>query len=500
MVPGLGTRAVDRLGDDYPVLVAPGQPGLRVNATVEEVFRYSPKQMDVIDLVTRSFRTVEVRDVLRELGDDYPAVRDLVSVVEGGIVREPIGLGPDWETDDLVVTFEGLLSRTPFLEQIRALLDILREELGMPVDIEFAHDGTHLFLLQCRAQSGSVEHVAVPIPRDPRPERVLFTARKHVPNGRVSNLTHIVYIDPQRYGSLSDVSHLKDVARAVGALNQILPKRQFVLMGPGRWGSRGDIRLGVGVTYSDINNTAVLMEIARRQGSYVPELSFGTHFFQDLVESDIRYLPLYPDDESVVFNEAFLLESRNMLGELLPQYAHLEETVRVIDLPRQSGGDVLTLLMNAEVGEAIGLLEEPGGETEEEKPATATGEPPSGSHWRWRMRMARRVAARLQAERFGVQAVYVFGSSKNGTAGPGSDIDLIVHFRGSESQRKELTTWFEGWGLALAEMNYLRTGHRSEGLLDVQFVTDRDIEERTSYAAKIGAVTDAAQPLVLSGG
>ena len=67
-------------------------------------------------------------------------------------------------------------------------------------------------------------------------------------------------------------------------------------MGPGRWGSRGDIKLGVSVTYADINNTAMLIEIARRTGNYVPDLSFGTHFFQDLVEAQIRYLPLYPDE------------------------------------------------------------------------------------------------------------------------------------------------------------------------------------------------------------
>ena len=62
---------------------------------------------------------------------------------------------------------------------------------------------------------------------------------------------------------------------------------------------------GVQVTYADINNTAALIEIARQRSSYVPELSFGTHFFQDLVEANIRYLPLYPDDRDVLFNEKF---------------------------------------------------------------------------------------------------------------------------------------------------------------------------------------------------
>ena len=90
-------------------------------------------------------------------------------------------------------------------------------------------------------------------------------------------------------------------------------------MGPGRWGSRGDIRLGVPVTYADINNAAVLIEIARQKGDYVPDLSFGTHFFQDLVESHIRYLPLYPDDPEVVFNEAFFRNAPNVLASLAPE-------------------------------------------------------------------------------------------------------------------------------------------------------------------------------------
>jgi hypothetical protein len=90
----------------------------------------------------------------------------------------------------------------------------------------------------------------------------------------------------------------------------------------------------------------------------------------------------------------------------------------------------------------------------------------------------------------------VFGSTKNANAGAGSDIDLLLHVAGTdESRRKALETWLEGWSLCLGEMNYLRTGYKTHGLLDVHFVTDEDIARQTSYAAKIGAVTDAARPL-----
>jgi predicted nucleotidyltransferase len=111
--------------------------------------------------------------------------------------------------------------------------------------------------------------------------------------------------------------------------------------------------------------------------------------------------------------------------------------------------------------------------------------------------MAESIAARLDPARFGVKALYVFGSTKNATAGPASDIDLLVHFTGTDKQRRDLEQWFEGWSLSLSEINYLRTGYRTDSLLDVHIVTDDDIANRTSYAVKIGAVTDAARELPL---
>ena len=111
--------------------------------------------------------------------------------------------------------------------------------------------------------------------------------------------------------------------------------------------------------------------------------------------------------------------------------------------------------------------------------------------------MAERIAGELDGHRFGVKGFYVFGSTKNATAGPGSDLDVIVHFSGQQQQRDELALWLDGWSLCLAEMNYLRTGYKSTGLLDVHWITDEDIAKRTSFAVKIDAVTDAARPLPL---
>ena len=497
LVPGLGTRAVDRLSDDYPVLFSPGKPGLRVNVTVDEVIRYSPQKIDVIDLEQNEFRTISVKGLLRELGDEYPLARKLVSIVSGDSMRAPTALEPDWESDEVVVTFAGLMNDSSFARDSKLLLDYLSTELGYPVDLEFASDGENLFLLQCRAQSASANFEPSPIPRNLPRERVLFTANRFVSNGRIPDITHIVYVDPEGYASLPGVEELKSVARAVGRLNKILPRRQFILMGPGRWGSRGDIKLGVGVTYGEINNTAALMEVAWTKGNYVPELSFGTHFFQDLVEADIRYLPLYPDEDDVLFNELFLRRANSILTEVLPEYAHLDDVIRVIDVPGTAEGQILKILLNAELEEAVGFFSSPTVATGEKIDVEFRVEERSEDHWRWRLLMAERVAASLDAERFGVKAMYVIGSAKNATSGPASDLDIVVHFGGTETQREQLTLWLDGWSRSLAEINYLRTGYRTDGLLDVHFVSDEQIENKSSFGAKIGAVTDAARPLEL---
>jgi predicted nucleotidyltransferase len=271
-------------------------------------------------------------------------------------------------------------------------------------------------------------------------------------------------------------------------------------MGPGRWGSRGSIKLGVNVTYSDINNTAMLIEIARKQKDYVPDPSFGTHFFQDLVEASIRYLPLYPDDRGVIFNEQFLITARNILLDILPDFGNLINVLRVIDVQESTGGQVLQVLMNADTGQAIARLTAPSRVVQLEAIKSRMpifGKSSNEIHWRWRLLAAESIAAQIDPERFGIKGFYIFGSSNNATAGPESDIDLLIHYQGNEDQRKELLAWLDGWSLSLAEMNYQRTGYKTGGLLDVHLITDEDIQNRIGFAIKIGALSDAARPLAM---
>ena len=495
LVPGLGTRAVDRLGDDYPILISPGQPNLRINVSPEEVRRYSPKRIDVINLDTNEFESIEISNLIEEYGAYYPEFVNIFSVLDGNMMRQPSPLDVDDTDKEFVVTFEGLMGKTNFLKKIGAILKTLQEKIKTPVDIEFAHNGTHLYLLQCRPQSYVGEASPDIIPKEIPGNKIIFNANKYVSNGKVPEISHIVYVDPGKYSEIADRETMLAVGRAVGKLNKSLPKRKFILMGPGRWGSRGDIKLGVSVTYSEINNTAMLIEIAKKKGNYMPDLSFGTHFFQDLVEANIRYLPLFPDEENIIFNEKFLMESKNVLAEIVPEFESLSEIIHVIDVARETDGMNLRVLINADLETAIAMVAAPTGIEIKDEELIEEIEHESGDHWRWRMKMAESIAAKLDHEKFGVKDIYIIGSTKNTTASPDSDIDLIVHIDKNKCDEEKLKLWFEGWSLALSEANYLRTGYRTDGLLDVRLISDIDILNKTEFGNKINALTDRAKLL-----
>ncbi|GAK57839.1 phosphoenolpyruvate synthase [Candidatus Vecturithrix granuli] len=499
LVPGLGTRAVDRVADDYPVLIAPGQPNLRVNVTLEEHIRYSPRYLDVINLETNSFETVKFDDLLQEYGDDIPFISQLVSIVQGDILVQP-GFMTDLTKEMSLITFEGLRKNTRVIEQIHTMNRVLQDTLHSPVDLEFVSDGQDLYLVQCRPQTSFLQNEAPQIPKDVPHERVLFSANEYISNGNITNITYLVYVDPEAYNNLESHEQLLDVGRAIGKLNKRLPKRQFILMGPGRWGSRGDIKLGVRVTYSDINNTAALIEVARKQGNYVPELSFGTHFFQDLVEASIRYLPLYPDNDDVIFNEIFFTDSPNIFPHLLPEYASLNDTIKVIDIQETTGGFVLSLVMNAEQDKALAYLVGVRQDTQGAATTQAEGMVDSYSaaeHWRWRLRMATRLGRATDPERFGIAGLYLIGSTQHRNAAADSDLDLLIHVSGTQEQRQALNIWLDAWSICLDEMNYLNTGYKIGGLLHPHLVTDDDIANGRGVAVKIGAATDPARKLPL---
>ncbi len=340
LVFGLGTRAVDRVGGDYPRMIAISHPELRPEVGTE-VAKYSQRQVDLLDLAENRLLTRPSAEVLE--GSNYPNLYLLASVLADGFVQDPATNWLDAPSNQLVLTFNNLIRRTPFVKIMGAMLARLEAAYGHAVDTEFtasiSRAGQVRFnLLQCRplwlpGLAGPVtESVEAPA------ERTLFRSDRMVSGGVVKGIHHIVYIDPKWYDSIESLEVKKSLGRLVGRLNAHprISAGKLMMMGPGRWGS-SNISLGVNVGYADIHNAAVLVELAREEAGHVPEVSYGTHFFQDLVEGQIIYLPVYPDDPDCTFNEAFFTSAPNALLELLPDAGEYEQLVKVIDLTAQSG-------------------------------------------------------------------------------------------------------------------------------------------------------------------
>jgi hypothetical protein len=360
MVTGLGTRAVERVGSDYPRMVALSHPLMRPETTVNALRQYSQRLIDALNLKSNALESQYVTDVL---DIDYPGLGAIVSVDEGDYIQSFTSRPMSVEKHQMVVTFDRLLAHKPFTAAMRSMLRILEKAYGRPVDTEFAGKVLSTYpdlrirvtLLQCRALSQRLSDQQYEIPQDIPDESILFTANRQVPHGYVDGIRAIVYVDPHAYAHAPDTATQFEIGRVVGRLNQALKDQRYILMGPGRWGS-SNIQLGVRVSYADIYNTKVLIEIAHTEGGGVPELSYGTHFFQDLVEANIYPLSLFPDDPSVVYRAEFFNSAENKLADLLPADARFAEYVKVIDVPATSGGRTLTIVMNAEKDAAVGYF------------------------------------------------------------------------------------------------------------------------------------------------
>ncbi len=335
LVFGLGTRAVDRVEDDYPQTIALDQPLLRPYADREGESRFSQHNADLLDTNQNCLRTVSVTDLLN---DELNIKLDLIADSDPHTERKMKELGMKAQRY-WILTFKKLLSNTKFTEIMQKILKTLEKYYQYPVDIEFTVNFTDddLFkinLVQCRPLQTKGIKASIQLPENIKSEKILFASHGYTMGGSISQpIKRIIYVDPQAYVEMP-VSQKYSIARLIGKLNRQIANREItptILFGPGRWGTTTP-SLGVPVNFAEINKTTVLVEIACEGGNLMPELSFGTHFFQDLVESDIFYVALFPQKESVVFNKDKLAEMPNLLTDFFPEEHKYEDVVKVYDI------------------------------------------------------------------------------------------------------------------------------------------------------------------------
>ena len=335
LVFGLGTRAVNRVENDYPRIVALDAPLVKAHSGLNDARRFSQHDVDMLNLEENRFQSLPLSQVLEE---GLEAKMELLGVRDTEASDQMRAMGRPVR-DFWILTFDELLSTTEFPAVMARMLKTLESVYKYPVDIEFTGNFNlegklQVNLLQCRPFQTKGQTLRVDIPAKIQDARVLLRQEGNFMGGSVSQpISRIIYIDPQGYTKLS-LSEKYDVARLVGRLNKLIENRvemPTVLLGPGRWGTTTPA-MGVPITFSEINNITAIAEIAYKDGSLIPDLSFGTHFFQDLVEMDIFYMAIYPDKENVFFNMAWMESLPNQLAELSGRDRQYDEVVRVYDV------------------------------------------------------------------------------------------------------------------------------------------------------------------------
>lgn len=330
---GLGTRSVNRVEGDYPRMVALADPLRRPYAEKDDLRKYSQHEVDVINIKTNTLETVSFGKLISE-----KAVVDISRIaVKDYESMERMNERSLEEKDYWILTLDAIFNKdNALVDCFKKILKTLQDNYHYPVEIEFTinftkNDVFKINLLQCRPlQTKGLGH-KVDIPDRINKNNILFDSEGYFLGGNISQkIAWVIYVDPGKYSQLI-LSDKYEVARIVGKLNKTIKDKEelpTLLMGPGRWGTTTP-SLGVPVKFAEINNIAVLAEIAFSAGNLNPELSFGTHFFQDLVETDIFYVALFPGKKKVVFNNAWLGELKSLFIELIPESPRFKDVVGV---------------------------------------------------------------------------------------------------------------------------------------------------------------------------
>jgi hypothetical protein len=336
LVFGLGTRAVNRVEDDHPRIVSLDRPQLQPHHGPEESVGLSQRKADILDISLNSLRTVELENVLTQTPEE---LKNMIFSEEAGRSS---------------ATFEKLFADGDFTAKMQSLMKVLETAYKHPVDIEFAANlsghSLKINLLQCRPLQQKDLQQAVSIPENTKENAILLSSDGNFMGGNISEkIRYAVYVDPERYSLLKQQDKY-ETARIIGKINAFLKEQKngnAMLLGPGRWGTSTP-SMGVPVSFYEINHVRCIAEIAFKSGNLIPELSFGTHMFQDLVESNIFYIALFPGERGCVLNVSRLKEEPNILENILPLHSRMKDVIFVADF-KERGPELISDIASQKV-------------------------------------------------------------------------------------------------------------------------------------------------------
>lgn len=335
LVFGLGTHAVDRVGDDYTRIVAINEPLMRPEVNFDAVSKYSQKMVDLLDLKENKHTTWSFESVY-SIANSVPWKKLASRNEEMEKRAKEMGMKNIFSQ---MLTFDELLMSGNFLNDMKEILAVLEKAYRHPVDIEFSVNFTddeeyRINVLQCRPFQITKNPKAVQNLDEIDDSDVLMkTSGPFIGQSVFKEVDNLIYISPAHYSEMN-TSQRYSVARVIGELANSFDKdANIMLIGPGRWGTTMP-ELGIPVSFSEIRNTSVLCELVMMHEGLVPDLSLGTHFFNDLVEMDILYMAFFPDRENYIWNRDTFENTANSLLKIKPEAKEWENAIRIID-PRE---------------------------------------------------------------------------------------------------------------------------------------------------------------------
>ena len=334
LVMGLGTAAVDRRTGSYPRLVSLDAPTKMLSTNDTERQQYSQR---IVDAVSAKTNDVEGFDAM-EIYQAIPAhLRRLLYSHNFETERFLRDRGD--RRDVLFVSCSGLTANDGLMADLRDMLALIQKHYDYPVDTEytvnFAPDGSYMIdLLQCRPLQVSAEGDKIDVPDSADKQNVLLeTSGVSMGFSREICLTAAVYIDPILYYQLP-YRRKYEIKDALAKVNWHYrgQGKHLLLLTPGRICTSSP-ELGVPSGFSEISEFSVIAEISESKAGYLPELSFGSHIFQDLVEAEILYTAVFEKESTVAYAPEMLQRFTDISKELMSLADDIQNVIRVFEPP-----------------------------------------------------------------------------------------------------------------------------------------------------------------------
>lgn len=352
LVFGLGTRAVDRADDDYTRVVALNAPDKRPESGFDEVKRHAQRRVDILDLQDHLQNNVHFVDILKQ---NPPLPLQLFATRDRELARNrSVDQSLTW-----VLTFDRLFKETDYVETMRELIAVLRDAYETEVDIEFTTNfiddkNYRINVVQCRPLQVQGVHLrATPLPELEEHQIILRARGGVVGHSRVARIDRLIYIHPHAYSRLGEQDRYR-LAEVIGTVTHVRERGNLhqMLIGPGRWGTSTPA-LGIPVNFAQINNADVLCEIDTIHEGLIADLSLGTHFFNELVETNLLYVAYFSGQEQNILRLDYLERQPNLLAQLSPDNLDWAGVVSVVSPPTGR-----KLMLNADSRNQLAVLYE----------------------------------------------------------------------------------------------------------------------------------------------